>query len=594
MSAAPSVHDLLLALAGRLDDDLLAWARELLAVGEQDQAVELVTAALVAERVALPAPVRAGLAAAAQAAHTDLDVDRALPTAVADGATPHRFAAGAGPRDGVVAALRGVPARRLTGCTLRLTWRRTPAGATPGPLPHAVVLVEADPDRSPDVLAYLLATELERAGAPASVEVFTTGTALPAYHAAALREADEVLSGSDAPRPTRHGADGSDLVAHAEPDDAPPPAAGPDPVTHDEPGAATLRQPAVGRRRRPDPVDDVAPAPAAVPPQPSGPATDPLNGPLREPLLASMLEPTGPGGPDDAAAVVPDVSRADDTPAGPEVPEPRDVPEKWAEDWRSGEWAMPRTAAPPPPAVRPGPADAFDVFGTAGPAPDDELPRRDEQAGDLPRRGELTGQGEQTGQNEQTGRFPGAGRQDPVPFTGRRPEPPPAAPREVSLFESPTARVEQHGPAAPGPRQRDGRPAPDDLGPRRPGPAAFGPPPSTPDHLRAVPPLRESGPESTATGAGMPAHQPGMPPGRRRRPEDEAAPPVPAGPPKPDPEPSALLNGTERDLLAQLQAELADRERRPRPYRRAAQNGRSHSVNGHGSGDDRPPPDLAG
>jgi hypothetical protein len=162
MSAAPSVHDLLLALAGRLDDDLLAWARELLAVGEQDQAVELVTAALVAERVALPAPVRAGLAAAAQAAHTDLDVDRALPTAVADGATPHRFAAGAGPRDGVVAALRGVPARRLTGCTLRLTWRRTPAGATPGPLPHAVVLVEADPDRSPDVLAYLLATELER------------------------------------------------------------------------------------------------------------------------------------------------------------------------------------------------------------------------------------------------------------------------------------------------------------------------------------------------------------------------------------------------------------------------------------------------
>jgi D-sedoheptulose 7-phosphate isomerase len=50
-------------------------------------------------------------------------------------------------------------------------------------------------------------------------------------------------------------------------------------------------------------------------------------------------------------------------------------------------------------------------------------------------------------------------------------------------------------------------------------------------------------------------------------------------------EPS-LLNSTEGDLLAQLQAELAARERRPRPYRRArtdadpAANG--HGVNGHG------------
>ena len=53
-----------------------------------------------------------------------------------------------------------------------------------------------------------------------------------------------------------------------------------------------------------------------------------------------------------------------------------------------------------------------------------------------------------------------------------------------------------------------------------------------------------------------------------------------------------MINSTERDLLAQLQAELADRERRPRPYRRArsaaapAVNGHGvngHGVNGHGS-----------
>ena len=54
-------HELLLAIAGRVDDDLLAWARELVAVGEDTRAVELVTAGLSADRVALPAAVRAAL-----------------------------------------------------------------------------------------------------------------------------------------------------------------------------------------------------------------------------------------------------------------------------------------------------------------------------------------------------------------------------------------------------------------------------------------------------------------------------------------------------------------------------------------------------
>jgi hypothetical protein len=107
-------------------------------------------------------------------------------------------------------------------------------------------------------------------------------------------------------------------------------------------------------------------------------------------------------------------------------------------------------------------------------------------------------------------------------------------------------------------------------------------------------------------------------PGRRRRP-DEVEVADGAGPDAH----AALLHGVERDLLAQFQAELGERERRPRPYRRAGQNGRSgpngsgrngsqqngshqdgsahngsahngRTVNGHGSDDDRPPPDLAG
>ena len=170
----PDVYDLLLALAGRLDDDLLAWARELVAVGEEGQAVELVTAALAAERVMLPAAVRVAVVAAGRAAHTDLDAGRELAPPVPDDATVHRFDPAAASGDRVAAVLAGLPARRLAGCTLYLTWRSTPAGAAPGPVPRAVVLVEAGPDRSADVLAYLLATELDRAAVPASVEVFTT------------------------------------------------------------------------------------------------------------------------------------------------------------------------------------------------------------------------------------------------------------------------------------------------------------------------------------------------------------------------------------------------------------------------------------
>ena len=64
------------------------------------------------------------------------------------------------------------------------------------PVPRAVVLVEAGPDRSADVLAYLLEYELDRAAVPASVEVFTTGTTLPAYHLAALAAARRIEVGT--------------------------------------------------------------------------------------------------------------------------------------------------------------------------------------------------------------------------------------------------------------------------------------------------------------------------------------------------------------------------------------------------------------
>src|SRR6185312_6828151 len=112
-SPVPGVHELLLELTGRLDDDLLAWARELVAVGEEGQAVELAVAALVAEHVTLTPAVRTLVVTASHMAHTDLDAEAALAPAVADGATGHRFDAAAGSGDRVAAVLAALPARRL-------------------------------------------------------------------------------------------------------------------------------------------------------------------------------------------------------------------------------------------------------------------------------------------------------------------------------------------------------------------------------------------------------------------------------------------------------------------------------------------------
>lgn len=643
----PTVHELLLALAGRLDDDLLAWARELVAVGEEGQAVELATAALAAERVALPPALRAAAVAAARAAHTDLNVERELAPAVPDDATGHRFDAQVAPADRVAGVLAALPARRLAGCTFHLTWRLTPAGTAPGPVPRALLLVEAGPDRSADVLAYLLATELERAGLPTSVEVFTTGAALPAYHVAALRSARRIEVGATVIAPA------GVVVARTVAERAETPVAGPPDVAARVPGrpdaeagtradtAALFVVPspddalsassaesrrAGGRRRRrdlggsvieePPGVDagaldaDVAEAPVAE----GAPDTDPFHGPLRVPLLAPVLDPTTPGADDGsggppqptpirplpaqpavadrdepaggkARTVESDTSRIEllptasepaasaDEPPSDAVGGADEIPQEWEDDWRSGDWAMPPSGLPGPPAEVPAespvapadesrPAEAFDIFETsAPPAP--------------------VGAGAGESDVEKTGRTavrrtevradvdPGPRR---PPFADQHPD--------VSLFDSPTARV--------------GRP-PRPGGPVRPPAAEMprrSPPPDVPLFGDAPSP---DGRRPDAAPSDLPRE------GRRRRPEPEE--PEPAAPPAAPDADSPLLAGTERDLLAQLQAELASQERRPRPYRRAARTDvtpavNGHGINGHGDGANGgrtpPSPDAAG
>lgn len=240
-----TTHDLLLAVAGRVDDDLLAWTRELVAVGEDAHAVEMLTATLAADRVALPAALRRQLVALAGATRIELDADAELapPDPAGDTATGHRFAADEAMAGPVAVALAALPSRQLQGCRVLLTHRRTPAGAAPGPLPHPVVVVEVEPgSRRADMLSYQLAAALERSGVPASVEVLTVGGAVPPYHAEALRSARQLR--------LDRGAVASN---HAE---------------------TTVAVPALPSRRRAEP---------ARPPAPSPPASLPVSAPVPAP-----------------------------------------------------------------------------------------------------------------------------------------------------------------------------------------------------------------------------------------------------------------------------------------------------------------------
>ncbi len=213
-TASGSPHDLMLRLAGRVDDDLLADARELVAVGEDGHALELVTAALAADGTPLPPSVRAELVAAARTARIDLDAEAALAPAAADTAA-HRFTAQSSDAAAVGDVVRQLPGRVRDGVRLRLAWRLTPAGSAPGPLPYPVLLVETpEGGRPPEVLAYQVAAALARFDVYAAVEVLTSGRPMPAYHAAALRDSVPLENGAPDNRPLKD----------ATPPASPPPA----------------------------------------------------------------------------------------------------------------------------------------------------------------------------------------------------------------------------------------------------------------------------------------------------------------------------------------------------------------------------------
>ena len=266
------VHDLLLGFAGRIDDDALADARELLASAELDRALEFLVGCLVAGRVAINSVQRAEIDMLFGQVYLDSSVVSRLVVDDTAAMVRHKFGGGAINGEpaghGVAEAARRVLDVLPDVRSVWAVWRLTPSGAVSGPVPHRVVLVGVGPAGFAPATAYRLENALRRAGIRASVEVLRDGTDAPDYHHAAMQYASQVPFARQAPTnpaPVRARA--------AAPSIAPPPAPQPAPAAMSRPDFS-----APGRRARIEqPAEPPPPAlPAAVStPEPPAPAPAP-------------------------------------------------------------------------------------------------------------------------------------------------------------------------------------------------------------------------------------------------------------------------------------------------------------------------------
>ncbi|GAA4733960.1 hypothetical protein [Actinomycetospora chibensis] len=189
-------HEVLLSLAGRIDDDALSSVRDLVAVEDDAAAAELLGGCLLAAGAGVTAREHAVLGRWFAASRVDPELVDVLPRdPEADRREEHRFTPdppasareSGSSRDAGEAVARA--AARLPGVQrVRQCWRTTPAGSAPGPVPHRVVLVETHSADDCEHVAHHVAHAARELGA-VSVEVFAAGAELPAYHRAAVRVA---------------------------------------------------------------------------------------------------------------------------------------------------------------------------------------------------------------------------------------------------------------------------------------------------------------------------------------------------------------------------------------------------------------------
>ncbi|GLY68641.1 hypothetical protein [Amycolatopsis taiwanensis] len=193
------LHNLLLALAGRLDDTALSEARELTARARLDEAAELIAGALIAGQLPVRETEQHELGLILELSRSDAALADHLMVddAEADNGVLHRFTGDNNPEEGIADALdrtlQVLPDLR----SVHAIWRNTPAGSVPGPLPQRVVLVEIGPEGNPPAAAYRIDAALRRAGIRAVVEVTGPDTERTRYYDQALNSATAVwLAGS--------------------------------------------------------------------------------------------------------------------------------------------------------------------------------------------------------------------------------------------------------------------------------------------------------------------------------------------------------------------------------------------------------------
>ena len=268
------LHNLLLGLAGRLDDSLLSEARELIARARLDEAAELTAGALIAGKLPVRETERHELALVLELTRSDATLADQLTVNDPEAETGvlHRFTSDNQPEAGVSDALdrtlQVLPDLR----SVHAVWRNTPAGSVPGPLPQRVVLVEIGPEGNPPAAAYRIDAALRRAGIRSVVEVTGPSTERSRYHEQAFSTATAVwLSGGAAPAATpsapaqRQGGSGRHVAPAAV-------GAGDEPE-EPEPRAET-------EEATPEVTAEATPEPAAEP-EPEAPAETPAE-PLAE------------------------------------------------------------------------------------------------------------------------------------------------------------------------------------------------------------------------------------------------------------------------------------------------------------------------
>ncbi|WP_414943284.1 hypothetical protein [Amycolatopsis sp. cmx-11-32] len=272
------LHNLLLALAGRIDDSALTEARELIARAHIDEAVELTTGTLIAGKIPVSSSEQRELALVLEMSRSDATLANDLLVEEDESVLTHRFTGENQPEFGLAEALDRTLQVLPDVRSVHAVWRNTPAGSVPGSLPQRVVLVEIGPEGNPPAVAFRVDTALRRAGIRSVVEVAGPGVARSAYHQAASSAASPVwVTGST------HSSD-----FRSEPV-TPPPALAPAPEpVKEQPSRHGLRPVGSGGH---EPIESIAPVVPIVQ-QVSAPAPSPEQSPPRKSRAETRAERT--------------------------------------------------------------------------------------------------------------------------------------------------------------------------------------------------------------------------------------------------------------------------------------------------------------